>query len=174
MVYFTTERLIFRSWEERDIAPFRLMNRDPTVMEYFPKTLTEAESDSFYNRILEEFHSERYGLYAVETKDNHEFIGFIGFHRATFDAPFTPCVEIGWRLRAEAWGKGYATEGAKACLEYGFEELGLDKVYSFTAKVNKRSENVMIKIGMKKVGEFLHPNVPKESVLAAHVLYCAP
>lgn len=170
-IYFTTDRLIFREWEERDKVAFRLMNQDPRVMEFFPSILTDEESDLFCKRIIEEFQNEGYGLYAVENKHNNEFIGFIGFHKATFDAPFTPCVEIGWRLKYEAWGNGYATEGAKACLKHGFEELGFDKVYSFTAKVNQRSENVMKKIGMKKVGEFLHPKLPKESVLAEHVLY---
>lgn len=172
MIYFETQRLIFRDWEEQDLDEFRLMNKDIRVMEYFPNRLTDEESDTFYHRIQDEFKNFRYGLYAVEAKLNSEFIGFIGFHRATFDAAFTPCVEIGWRLKYDAWGNGYAAEGAKACLKYGFESLGFDKVYSFTAKINLRSESVMKKVGMKKIMEFRHPNISESSSLCEHVLYC--
>ncbi|WP_041272465.1 GNAT family N-acetyltransferase [Desulfitobacterium hafniense] len=170
MIYFETPRLIFRDWKEQDLREFRMMNKDSRVMRYFPETLTEQETDSLYEMIRDEL-SLGYGAYAVETKDNHEFIGFIGFHRATFAAAFTPCVEIAWRLNYAAWGKGYATEGAKACLDYGFNTLGLDEVYSFTAKANLPSENVMKKLGMKKVMEFKHPHVAENSPLAEHVLY---
>lgn len=173
MIYFETERLIFRDWKEQDLKEFRIMNNDLMVMKYFPKTLTYQETDLFYGRIQDEFSDSGYGLYAVETKYNNEFIGFIGFHRATFNAAFTPCVEIGWRLKYEAWGNGYATEGAKVCLKYGFDTLGFDTVYSFTAKVNLQSQNVMNKIGMKKVMEFKHPNIIEKSSLCDHVLYCS-
>ncbi|MDP4146703.1 MAG: GNAT family N-acetyltransferase [Bacillota bacterium] len=172
MIHFETQRLIFRDWKEQDLKEFRIMNKDLMVMKYFPKVLTDQETDLFYGRIQDEFSDFGYGLYAVETKHNNEFIGFIGFHRATFDATFTPCVEIGWRLKHEAWGNGYATEGAKACLKYGLHTLGFDKVYSFTAKVNLQSQNVMKKIGLKKVMEFKHPNIIENSPLCEHVLYC--
>lgn len=172
MICFETERLIFRDWKEQDLIELRMMNKDVRVMKNFPNTLTEQETDAFHNGIQDEFKSLGYGRYAVETKHNSEFIGFIGFHRATFNAAFTPCVEIGWRLKYEAWGKGYATEGAKACLKFGFDTLGFRKVYSFTAKVNLQSENVMKKIAMVKIGEFDHPNVAKDSPLYKHVLYC--
>jgi [ribosomal protein S5]-alanine N-acetyltransferase len=172
MIYFETQRLILRDWKEQDLNEFRIMNKDLMVMKYFPKTLTDQETDLFYCRIQDEFSNLGYGLYAVETKYNNEFIGFIGFHIATFNAAFTPCVEIGWRLKYEAWGNGYATEGAKACLKYGFDTLGFDKVYSFTSKVNLQSQNVMKKIGMNKVKEFKHPNVIENSPLCDHVLYC--
>lgn len=171
MIYLETERLIFRDWTEQDLKEFRIMNKDSRVMKYFPKTLTEQETDLFYHRIQDEFSDFGYGLYAVETKINNEFIGFIGFHKATFNASFTPCIEIGWRLKYEAWGKGYATEGAKACLKYGFKTLGFDEVYSFTAKINIPSQNVMKKIGMKEVMEFNHPNVDENSPIYQHVLY---
>lgn len=173
MIYFETQRLIFRDWKEQDLKEFRIMNKDLMVMKYFAKTLTDQETDLFYRRIQDEFNDFGYGLYAVETKYNNEFIGFIGFHRATFNATFTPCIEIGWRLKYEAWGNGYATEGAKACLKYGFDILGFDKVYSFTSKVNLQSQNVMKKIGMKKVMEFKHPNIIENSSLCEHVLYCS-
>lgn len=171
MVYFETQRLVFRDWKEQDLNEFRIMNKDSRVMKYFAKTLTEEETDGFYNRIQEEFKNYGYGLYAVETKHNKEFIGFIGFHWANFVSQFTPCIEIGWRLKYDAWGNGYATEGAKACLKYGLEILKFNKVYSFTSKINLPSENVMKKIGMVKVMEFEHPNIMEGSPLRQHLLY---
>lgn len=118
MIYFDSERLIFRDWKEEDLAEFRKMNADPIVMEYFPSTLTHTETDLFYERIKENMQSVGYGLYAVEVKETGAFIGFIGFHRANLNLGFDPFVEIGWRLKKEAWGMGYATEGAKRCLAY--------------------------------------------------------
>lgn len=173
MIYIETERLLLRGWEETDLEPFRRMNADETVMRYFPRTLSAEETDAFYEAIQSEFAECGFGLYAVEENDSGEFIGFIGFKRALFDADFTPCVEIGWRLRKEAWGHGYATEGAAACLQYGFTRLGFNEVYSFTAEVNKPSENVMIKLGMRFVKHFNHPRVERGSPLCKHVLYYA-
>jgi len=171
MIYFESERLLFRDWNEVDLPVFREMNKDPLVMKYFPRVLEEEETDSFYQRIKDEFTTSGYGLYAVEVKKTKEFIGYIGFHKAAFPSFFTPCIEIGWRLSSLAWGKGYATEGAIACLKYGFSKLNLSEVFSFTAKINLPSENVMKKIGMTKITEFDHPNVSKSSPLGRHVLY---
>lgn len=171
MIYFETSRLQLRDWEETDLEPFRRLNADDEVMSYFPKTLSNEETNAFYQSIVSEFKEYGFGLYAVELKENKQFIGFIGFHRATFEADFTPCIEIGWRLKKEAWGKGYATEGAKACLQYGFNQLGLTDVYSFTAEVNTPSKNVMIKIGMSFMNTFDHPRVEENSPLKKHVLY---
>lgn len=168
---FESSRLGFRMWEESDKDLLYNMNANKEVMRYFPKTLDYKETDSFLDRIQGHFKQNGYGLWAVEIKDTKEFIGFIGFLITTFEAEFTPCVEIGWRLDNKYWNKGYATEGAKACLEYGFNELNLDAVYSFTAKINKPSENVMKRIGLKKVGEFKHPKVEENSPLKSHVLY---
>ena len=171
MVYFETERLAFRDWKESDLNEFRIMNKDSRVMKYFTKMLTEEETDSFYNIIQDEFSKYGYGLYAVETKHNNEFIGFIGFHWANFNSKFTPCIEIGWRLKYDAWGNGFATEGAKECIKYGFGTLGFNKIYSFTSKVNHQSEKLMKKIGMEKVMEFEHPNIIEGSLLRTHILY---
>ncbi|SFE12052.1 ribosomal-protein-alanine N-acetyltransferase [Paenibacillus catalpae] len=171
MIYIETPRLRLRDWREADLGPFIRMNEDEKVMEYFPKTLSEEETIAFYEVITNEFKDLGYGLYAVETKENNAFIGFIGFHQATFEADFTPCVEIGWRLTKEAWGKGYATEGADACLQYGFDKLGFTDVYSFTAEINKGSKNVMKKIGMRFIQTFEHPRVEKNSRLSKHVLF---
>ncbi len=171
MIYFTSDRLIFRDWSEDDLIGFRKMNQDKEVMEYFSKVLTEEESNIFARKIQEELTECHYGLFAVETKDEHIFIGFIGFHKATFEAFFTPCIEIGWRLNKTYWFQGYATEGAKACLVYAKNRFNFNEVYSFTAKINKRSENVMKKIQMEKVAEFQYPKIDKDNPLSEHVLY---
>lgn len=171
MIYIETPRLILRDWKEEDLQAFRELNSDKEVMGDFPKTYTEEETDAFYKAIKKEFEECNFGLYAAEVKESSRFIGMIGFHRASFEADFTPCVEIGWRLKRDAWGKGYATEGAKACLEYGFTKLNFKEVYSFTAKINKPSENVMKKIGMHYVKDFDHPRIEPSNKLCRHVLY---
>lgn len=171
MIYVETPRLQLRDWKATDLEPFSRLNADKEVMTYFPKTLSTEETTVFYESIVSEFKECGFGLYAVEVKENKEFIGFIGLHRPTFEADFTPCIEIGWRLKKEAWGKGYATEGAKACLQYGFNQLGLVDVYSFTAEVNHPSKNVMIKSGMSFVKTFNHPRVDPSSPLNKHVLF---
>ncbi len=171
MIYFETKRLVFRDWKEQDLSDFRKMNKDPRVMEYFTKALTDEETDKFYNVIQDEFDHYGYGLYAVEIKQSSDFIGFIGFHWANFKSPFTPCIEIGWRLKYDVWGNGFATEGAKACLKYGLDQLGFNKIYSFTSKINLPSEHVMKKVGMVKVMEFEHPNIIENNPLRNHVLY---
>ncbi|UGB28750.1 GNAT family N-acetyltransferase [Metabacillus sp. B2-18] len=171
MIYLETSRLQLRDWRETDLDPFIRLNSDEKVMMYFPKPLSSEETITFYKSIISEIKECGFGLYAVEEKVNKEFIGFIGFHRAIFESDFTPCIEIGWRLKKEAWGKGYATEGATACLQYGFTELDFSDIYSFTADVNKQSKNVMRKIGMNFVKAFVHPRVNEKSLLKKHVLY---
>ena len=140
-------------------------------MEYLPKTLSPEETEQFYRRIVAEHSECGYGLYAVETKSGGRFIGYVGFHHFDFDAPFSPGVEIGWRLAREHWDKGYATEAAKACLDYARRRGLFDEVYSFTAVCNHRSERVMQKIGMEPQGFFLHPALPEGDRLRRHVLY---
>lgn len=171
MIFFESERLIFRQWKESDKEYFSRMNSDPQVMEFFPKQLNKLESDLRANQIIESIETNNYGLWAVEIKESNQFIGFIGLNFTDFNSEFTPCIEIGWRLGKEYWGYGYATEGAKEVLHYGFQVLKLDEVYSFTSKINVRSENVMKKIGMSKKGEFYHPNIEKDNKLCLHVLY---
>ena len=173
MIIVETPRLLLRDWRDSDAEPFRQLNADPEVMRYFLKPLSGAESEEFLDRIRAEIQSAGFGLYAAELKESGAFIGLLGFHVPTFVADFTPCVEIGWRLAREAWGHGYATEGASACLAYGFEQLGFDEVYSFTSVPNKPSQNVMQKIGMKFTGTFGHPKVEPGHPLHEHVLYRA-
>ena len=170
-VYIETPRLLLRGWRESDLEPFAEMNADPQVMYYFPQPYSQKKTRHFFATIQQEFSDYGYGLYAVEEKATGLFMGYIGFHRAEFDVEFCPCIEIGWRLNKVSWNKGYATEGASACLEYGFNNLGFDKVYSFTAVVNLPSERVMQKIGMSLERHFEHPGVPENHPLRSHVLY---
>ena len=171
MVHITTDRLYLRDWHPGDLPLFQALNRDPEVMEFFPKPLSSEESDDLYRKILHEHETRGYGLYAVEHREIGEYIGFIGFHMADFPSAFTPAVEIGWRLDKQFWGRGLATEGAKACLEYGFQELGFPEVISFTSKRNTRSQRVMEKIGLRFDREFDHPDIDPEHPLCRHVLY---
>lgn len=165
-----TDRLILRSWKPEDLPLFAAMNKDERVMRYFPATLTDEQTESFYSRIQSEFERKGWGLYAVELKSAGKFIGYVGLHEIGFDADFTPGVEIGWRLAADYHNQGFATEAAKAVLKLA-KEKGLSKLYSFTAKQNAPSERVMQKIGMTKAGEFKHPNLPADSHLSLHILY---
>lgn len=170
MNYIETERLLLRSWKAEDLPLFIAMNKDKRVMRYFPATLSDAETESFYRRIQSEFEHNGRGLYAVEIKATGEFIGYVGLHEIGFEAEFTPGIEIGWRLAADYHKRGYATEAAKAVLLLA-KELGVKCLYSFTAKINTPSERVMQKIGMHKAGEFAHPKLSADSPLQLHVLY---
>ncbi len=171
MIYLETERLVLRDWREEDSVVFSRMNRDPKVMEYFLKPLTDTESRDFYERIRREIDTFGWGLFAAEVKISGKFIGYIGLHHTNFETDFCPCIEIGWRLCENSWGRGYATEGARACLDYAFRQLQLPEIYSFTSLPNRRSERVMQKIGLQKIGEFDHPLVPAGHPLLRHVLY---
>ena len=168
-----TERLWLRPWREADRAPFAAMNANSRVMEHFPSPLTREESDATVDRILAHFEAHGFGLWAVESPAVAPFAGFIGLCRPRFEAHFTPCVEIGWRLAAQYWARGYATEGAQAALTFGFETLGLDEIVSFTATANLRSRRVMAKVGMTHHPEddFDHPLLPPGHALQRHVLY---
>lgn len=162
-----------RRWTEEDSGPFFRMNSDPRVMEFLPKRLSRAESDLFMERIENHFQKHGFGLFAAELLADHSFIGFIGLSVPTFEAHFTPCVEIGWRLAAERWGRGLATEGAREVLRHAFEDLKLDEIVSFTVPANVRSRSVMEKIGMmhNPADDFDHPSLPAGHALKRHVLY---
>jgi RimJ/RimL family protein N-acetyltransferase len=168
-----TERLLLRPWQDDDLAPFAELNADPVVMQHFPSTLTREESDLMVERIGVRFTETRLYLWAVEVPDMEPFIGFVGLSAPGFDAAFTPCVEVGWRLGRAAWGRGYATEAAQAVLADGFGRLGLDEIVSFTATTNLRSQRVMQRLGMTRdpTEDFDHPNMPVGHVLERHVLY---
>ena len=168
-----TERLVLRQWRDEDWAPFAALNADPEVMRHFPSTLDEQESNAFAyrNAALLEVHG--YGLWAVEVLETGEFVGFVGLNHPTWEAPFMPCTEVGWRLARSAWGQGYATEGARAALAVAFGPLGLDEVVSFTTVANTRSRAVMERLGMTRdaAEDFDHPKLDPSSPLRRHVLY---
>ncbi len=168
-----TARLVLRRWRPADRAPFATLNADPAVMEYFPALLSRAESDSAVGRIEAHFAKHGFGLWAVEIPGVAPFAGFIGLSIPSFQAHFTPAVEIGWRLAHDQWGKGYATEGACAVLAFGFEELKLDEIVSFATAANLPSRRVMERIGMSHspADDFDHPGLPEGHPLRRHVLY---
>jgi RimJ/RimL family protein N-acetyltransferase len=168
-----TERLLLRQWRPEDRDPFAAMNADPRVMEHFPSLMSREESDASVDRIEKHFQDHGWGLWAVEVPGIAPFAGFIGLNIPRYEAHFTPCVEIGWRLAVDYWGQGYATEGARAALAFGFEELDLAEIVSYTVPGNLRSRRVMEKLGMKHdPGEdFDHPRVPAGHPLCRHVLY---
>lgn len=167
----TTDRLLLRAWTDADREPFAALNADPEVMEHFPSVLTRAESDHMVDLIAEGLTRRGWGLWAVELREDGAFIGFVGLNEVPFEAEFTPAVEIGWRVARPYWGRGYATEAARAALDCAFGTIGLDRVVSFTALSNVRSRAVMERIGLARVGEFDHPRLPEGHQLRRHVLY---
>jgi ribosomal-protein-alanine N-acetyltransferase len=166
-------RVVLRPWRDEDRAPFAAMNADERVMEFFPKPLRRAESDALVDGIQAHFARHGFGLWAVEAPGIAPFIGFTGLAVPRFTAAFTPCVEIGWRLAIEHWGKGYASEAARLALAYGFETAGLSEIVSFTSVANLRSRAVMERLGMQRdpTDDFDHPNLPNGHPLRRHVLY---
>lgn len=172
-----TERLILRPWRDADVEPFAALNADPVVMEHFPAPQSREETEAAVTRIRAEMAKHGFSWFAVEVPDVAPFIGFIGLWAPSFDASFTsiqdPVVEVGWRLAKEFWGKGYATEGARECLRFGFEDLGLKEIVSFTTTTNTPSQKVMRRLGMTHdpADDFDHPMLEKGHRLERHVLY---
>jgi ribosomal-protein-alanine N-acetyltransferase len=166
----STERLLLRRWIQSDRLPFAEMNADPRVMEHFPGVLTRAESDAMVDRIESHFERHGFGLWAVEIRDRSSFIGFVGLAIPSFEAHFTPCVEVGWRLAADFWGQGYATEAARAVVAFGVGPLALEEIVSFTVPENQRSRRVMERLNMTRdpADDFEHPTQPDRRL---HVLY---
>jgi RimJ/RimL family protein N-acetyltransferase len=167
-----TERLILRKWRESDRELFARMNADPAVMEHFPALLSREESDALVDRAEAHLEQHRFGPWAAELRETGDFIGYIGLVIPRFEAAFTPCVEIGWRLAREHWGKGLATEGARALVRHGFEVQRLLELVSFTVPANLRSIRVMQKLGMTHdpCDNFDHPSIPEGHPLRLHVL----
>jgi RimJ/RimL family protein N-acetyltransferase len=166
-----TARLLLRRWRESDREPFALINADPRVMEFFPACLTHEESDRLMDRAEAHFDIHGFGPFAAELGASGELVGFVGLVVPQFEAYFTPCVEIGWRLGAAYWNRGLATEGARAVLDYAFGPLRLRELVSFTVPANVRSVHVMEKIGMTYDGAFDHPRLPEGHRLRRHLLY---
>jgi len=170
---FSTERLILRRWLPGDHEPFAALNADPLVMEHFPRTLSREESDAMIGRIEGDFEQNGFGLWAVEVRQVAPFVGFVGLSVPRFKAHFTPCVEIGWRIAAGYWNRGYASEAARGALAFGFETLKLEKIVAFTVPGNLPSRRVMEKIGMahNDSDDFDHPLLPAGHPLSRHMLY---
>ena len=170
MIKYQTERLILRNWQDSDTEAYIALNQDPEVLRYFPRLYSKDESIADiveYKQLLIE---RGYTIYACELKACGAFIGFVGLYPRD-DMPFSPCVEIGWRLAKKYWGYGYAPEAAIKCLEIGFNECNLHEIVSFTPTINTPSERVMQKIGMLHHDNFYHYKVPEDHALSKHVLY---
>jgi RimJ/RimL family protein N-acetyltransferase len=168
-----TLRVVLRDWREEDLGPFAALNADPRVMEFFPRPLERTESDALAARLGDRLRQDGFGFWALERKEDGAFLGFTGLNRPAFTAPFTPCVEIGWRLAHRHWGQGYATEAARAALARGFGGLGLSEIVAFAVPANRRSRAVMERLGMRRdpAADFDHPALPEGHGLRRHVLY---
>lgn len=171
-IEFSTERLRLRIWRDTDRAPFAALNADPQVMQYFPATQDRAASDASIDAWQAQFAERGWSNWAVELLATGDFIGFVGLSVPRRVLPFSPCVEIGWRLARAHWGRGYATEAARGALRVGFGQLGLDEIVSFTALGNAASRAVMLRIGMHDAhADFDHPALPEGHALRRHCLY---
>jgi len=168
-----TARTLLRLWRPEDEPAFAAMCADPEVMRHFPALMTRAESDALVGRIRAHHEQRGFGLWALEIPGLVPFAGFVGLSIPRFEAHFTPCVEIGWRLAPTAWGKGYATEAAQAALDHGFQILKLDEIVSFTVPANERSWRVMQRIGMHRdpTDDFDLPTIAQGHRLRRHLLY---
>jgi len=169
----TTPRLRLRLWRDEDLEPYAALNADPRVREFFPSVQTLQESTDSMQSIRDHWQRRGFGLWAVEVIGGAPFIGFIGLSVPSFDAPFTPCVELGYRLAFEHWGRGYATEGSRAAIGFGFSTIGLPEIVAMTAVDNERSRRVMERLGMTRnpADDFDHPNIGAGHRLQRHVLY---
>ncbi len=171
MIQLETSRLRLRPWRDEDFAPFAALNADPQVMAHFPATLDRVESDVLAARCQSLIEAQGWGFWATEIKASGDFIGFVGLHRPIAELPFSPCIEIGWRLARPFWGQGYASEAARAALSFAFNDLALAEVVAFTSLENRRSQAVMERLGMCRAENFEHPALPPGHPLREHCLY---
>ncbi len=172
IIRIDTSRLTLREWKTTDLSVFAQMNADPDVMKFYPDTLSASASNAMAKRLIQLMENRGWGFWAVEEKQNQQFIGFTGLHVPDYDLPVSPCTEIGWRLAKTHWGQGYATEAAKAALSFAFTSLELPTIYSFTSTSNLKSRAVMERIGMLDSQQnFEHPIIPEHHSLREHVLY---
>ncbi len=170
-----TARLTLRAWKEGDHTAYAAMNADPRVREFFPSTLSPEQCETEIRHFEETHARDGFCFFAAELRESGDFIGFIGIQTMSFAIPGLeqPAVEIGWRLAHGFWGKGLATEGARAVLDHGFIEQKLPRIVAITVPANVRSRPVMEKIGLKHLPEldFYHPRVAEGHPLRRHVLY---
>jgi RimJ/RimL family protein N-acetyltransferase len=169
----TTERLRLRAWRDSDLPALAAFSADPRVMQFMPKRLTLDECKALAERLRDYYVEPGFRHWVVEVPGVAPCIGLIGLKPPPFAAAFTPCVEIGWRLAAEHWGRGYATEAARRVLAYGFEVCGLSEIVAFTTTANLRSRALMERLGMRRdpADDFEHPHLPQGHPLRPHVLY---
>jgi RimJ/RimL family protein N-acetyltransferase len=172
LIEFDTERLRLRQWRDLDQAPFAAINADAQVMQHFPARLDRTQSDALLGELQNHIDHNGWGFWAVEERATAALIGFVGIQIPAPDLPVFPCIEVGWRLAANHWGKGFATEAARGALRVGFDELGLPEIVCFTSIANLRSREVMKRLGMRDTGQtFEHPHVPEGHPLRKHCLY---
>ena len=169
---FTSSRLGFRNWQDADVEQMILINSNKEIMKFFPFLPSEQQTRDFVIRMQKQFAHKGYCYFATDLLETNTFIGFIGLSEQTFKASFTPCTDIGWRLSNEHWSKGYATEGAKACLEYAGKLLKLPQIFAIASQINENSIKVMDKIGMRYLRNFDHPNLLEHPRLKNCVVYC--
>jgi RimJ/RimL family protein N-acetyltransferase len=168
-----TARLRLRAWHDGDLGAFAALCADPVVMEYLRPVDSRAASDAIAAQVRAHFDRHGFGFWIVERTDGAAVIGVVGLAHVGFVAPFTPAIEIGWRLAPAQWGRGYAAEAAAAALDDGFGRLDLDEIVAFTVPANQRSQRLMARLGMTRDPEddFDHPRVPPSDPLRRHVLY---
>jgi len=166
-----TDRLGLRNWEEKDSQLAHKMNADVRVMEFFPSNWSLEQTTAFILRMKIHYEKHNFCYFAVDRLDTNTFIGFIGLMHQTYETGFNPFIDIGWRLLPEAWGNGFATEGAKGCVKYAFTILNLPYVYAIAPKLNKKSQRVMQKIGMHEHIYFKHPNIDENDPLCECVAH---
>lgn len=173
MIYLETDRIVLRDWSGDDLEPFAAMNADERVMEFYPAIIGREDSDALAMRLQKDMDVIGFGLYAVEVRSTGNFIGYVGISEVRFPTDFAPALEIGWRLSAQSWGHGYATEAARACMAYAFSKFEFPDLVSFTTHRNMKSIAVMERIGMQRnpADDFEHPNLPAGHPLRPHVLY---
>ncbi|MNZ73053.1 hypothetical protein D3C78_914540 [compost metagenome] len=172
----STVRLLLRPWRDEDLPAFAALNADPEVMRHFPACMSREESDALAGRIRAHFADNGFGQWIVTRREDDAFLGVLGLQRVGFEAPFTPAVEIGWRLLPAFWRQGYALEAGRAALRFAFEELALAEVVAFTVPANLPSQGLMRRLGMQRDqnGDFEHPRLPEGHPLCPHVLYRLP
>lgn len=172
-IELTTPRLCLRTWRDDDLPAFAALNADPEVMRHFPACMSREESDALAARIVQHFQDHGFGQWVVERRDDGAFVGVLGLQNVNFEAPFTPAVEIGWRVMRPHWGQGLACEAAQAALAFAYERLLLAEVVAFTVPDNLRSQALMLRLGMQRDadGDFEHPRLPEGHPLRPHLLY---
>ncbi|MGD9738727.1 MAG: GNAT family N-acetyltransferase [Bauldia sp.] len=173
MIPILTERLILRDWRPEDRPAFAAMNADPRVMHFLRGPMSAADADSMIDRFTAEIVREGLGIFAVEEAVSGRLVGMIGLHRIRPSIPIAPAVEVAWRLAADTWGQGYASEGARACLAFGFDEIGLPEIVAYATAPHAASRRVMEKIGLRRsaADDFDHPELPMDDPFRRHVVY---